>query len=83
MSGQRLKVLERIEGGRQQGVIADVGRRRDRGQRNAATLGQLRALQAALAAVNGAATGALTSADGLVVQPSTARSARSRPIIVS
>jgi hypothetical protein len=62
---QRGEVLERIEGGRQQGVIAGVGRRRDRGQRNAATLGQLRALQAALAPVDRAATGALTTAGRL------------------
>src|SRR3954463_16632826 len=59
------EVLERIEGRWQEGIIADVGRRRDRSQRNAAPLGQLRALHAALAPVDRAASGALAAARGL------------------
>ena len=63
--GQRLEVLDRVEGGRQQGVVDGVGRRGHRRDRNAGAVGQLGAFQAAFAPVDRAAPGALPAARGL------------------
>lgn len=57
LGGQRSEVLQLVEGGRQQSVIAEVGRRGDRGQPHAA-VGELRAFQRAIAWVDRAMSGA-------------------------
>src|SRR3954451_17609829 len=65
--GQRLEVLERVEGLGQQRVVDGVGRCRHGGDRNAGAVGELGALHPALGPVNGAAAGAVAAAGRLVV----------------
>ncbi len=80
---QRSEVLEGVEGRRQQGVVDGVGRRGHRGYGDAGAVGELGAFEPALAPVHGAATGASPPHGALVVHPSTASSASSKPIIFS
>jgi hypothetical protein len=68
-----------VQGRPKQPVVAAVGRRRDRAQRDATRVGDRRAFPALLATIHRARPGDLSAAGALVMQPSTARCSSSRP----
>jgi hypothetical protein len=77
--GQRDGSGEGVQGGRQQPVIAVVGRGSHRGQWDATSLDRDRALQALLAAIHRAGPGHLAPQGALVMHPSTASCSNSKP----